>query len=111
MKRLHYTSCRTGRSVSGASGFQIRAATPGLSPYEQATALAVAQYWLPAGSPVDIPSDKPPRRLALINISTGGRVVCHSASVGRDPETGRFGNFFTDLLIGTEDELEPLSVI
>ena len=54
MKQLYYTSCRTGNSVNGSSGFQIRAVSPNLPPDLLRSAVGYVGYALPSNV---MPSD------------------------------------------------------
>jgi hypothetical protein len=55
-------------------------------------------YRLPQGCDEDAPASEAPRRLALLD-TKAGRVLVHSVTSGRDPTTGRSGNFFSHLLL------------
>lgn len=100
MKQLYYTSCRTGKSVSGSSGFQVRAVSPDLPADRLRAAIAYVGYSLPVNvMPSDTTVATAPVRLALLNTRDAGRLLCHSAYVGKDPMTGRFGNFFSHALL------------
>ncbi len=98
MKQLFYTSCVAGRSVSGQGGFQIRAASRGLTDDRSRALLGYVSYRLPQGCDEDAPASESPRRLAFLD-TKAGRVLVHSVTSGRDPTTGRSGNFFSHLLL------------
>lgn len=106
MKQLFYTSCIEGRSMSGHSGFQIRAASRSLSPDEQQQVAAACIYELPDDVPADIPPERAPRRLALFDLPNLGRVLAHVCHARPDPETGRVGNYFVHAVVGTRGELD-----
>src|SRR5262249_7173991 len=97
MKQLFYTACKEGQSVSGRSGFQVRAVSPGLSVAQLEAAVRYAGYKLPRGMSPETRPDEAPVRLALLQTEELGRILCHGAYVGKDPTTDRFGNFFTHL--------------
>ncbi|HND52019.1 MAG TPA: hypothetical protein PLV92_06475, partial [Pirellulaceae bacterium] len=105
MKQLYYTSCVAGRSVSGQGGFQIRAVSRGLTDDRCRALLGHLSYRLPNGFDEDAPPADAPRRLALLN-TNAGRVLVNSVHVGRDPTTGRAGNFFSHLLIDLPSDLD-----
>jgi hypothetical protein len=112
MKQLYYTSCRTGKSVGGSSGFQVRAASPGLPGDQVRAAVLYAGYSLPPNiMPSEATRITAPVRLALLDTPDMGRVVCHSAYVGQDPMTGRYGNFFSHLLLGQQGEVDATRAI
>jgi hypothetical protein len=112
MKQLYYTSCRTGKSVGGSSGFQVRAVSADLPSDRVRAAIAYVGYSLPA---TIMPTEKTvataPVRLALLNTRDAGRLLCHSAYVGQDPMTGRFGNFFSHALLDVPDALDATQAI
>jgi len=100
MKQLIYTSCKAVNSLSGASGFQVRAASPGLGTDRLRAALRYAGYALPTHvSPTAATLQRAPVRLALLRGADGQRVMCHSVYVGLDPTTGRAGNFLSHMLL------------
>lgn len=100
MKQLYYTSCKTGKSVNGSSGFQIRAVSPNLPPDLLRSAVGYVGYALPSNvMPSDSTAAKAPIRLALLNTPSNGRLLCHAVYIGKDPMTGRFGNFFFSYFI------------
>lgn len=99
MKQLYYTSCRSGKSVSGSSGFQVRAVSPDVPAEHIRAAVRYAGYSLPSNmSPIDKTEEPTPVRLCFLDTPELGVVVCHSVYVGRDPTTQRQGNFFSHLL-------------
>lgn len=94
MNELFYTSCRLNLSVSGRSGFQVRAVTRGARPTP--ALVRTCAYELPDGAVHDDDSaSRSPVRLALLLTAEEGRVLCHSVYAGRDPRTNRLGNFFS----------------
>jgi hypothetical protein len=100
MKQLFYTSCRAGKSLSGASGFQVRAASEGLTPEQIRYAVGYAGYLLPSSVTPDEQTVKSaPVRLALLQTPELGRIICHGVYAGKDPESKRYGNFFSHLLL------------
>jgi hypothetical protein len=111
MKQLYYTSCEAGKSVSGQSGFQVRAASTGAAPERLRAAIRYAGYRLPAGMPAETDPAAAPVRLALLNTADMGRLLCHSSYTGQDPSTGRFGNFFSHLLLDVPAEVDAAQAI
>ena len=112
MKQLYYTSCRTGKSVNGSSGFQIRAVSPNLPPDLLRSAVGYVGYALPSNvMPSDSTAAKAPIRLALLNTPSNGRLLCHAVYIGKDPMTGRFGNFFSHTLFEIPEEFEAIHAI
>src|SRR5437868_5160681 len=97
MKQLYYTSCLQGRSKSGEAGFQVRAASPGLTAERVRAVLRHVRYGLPQGYDEDTSPTEAPRRLALLE-TDAGRLLCHSSHVGRDLSTNRTGVYFTHVL-------------
>jgi hypothetical protein len=108
-----HTSCRTG--LSGHSGFQYNAASPGLDE-EQLARIARTHvgYRVPPGAPRE-PS---PEQIAELPISLRyhpvdgvGRVVSRTAYVGREfrggpsgEDSGRFGNYFSHIVVDDAGE-------
>jgi hypothetical protein len=111
MKQLCYTCCLPGQSIGGGGGQQIRAASRGLSRDQTEEAIRYAGYQLPYGIDIATPPADPPVRLAFLNTQRIGRVLCHSIYVGRDPSSGRLGNFFSHLLLDLPDDIDPRQVI
>jgi len=111
MKQLFFTACKEGMSVSGRSGFQVRAASAGLSSDRLQAVQRYAAYRLPVGmSPETRPADAPVR-LALLETPELGRILCHGVHIGEDPTTGRFGNFFTHVLLDVPAALDSLRAV
>jgi len=112
MKQLYYTSCITGKSVNGNSGFQIRAVSPNLPPDILRSAVSYVGYALPSNvMPSDSTATKAPIRLALLNTPSSGRLLCHAVYIGKDPMTGRFGNFFSHTVFEIPEEFEAIHAI
>ncbi len=100
MKQIYYTSCRLGHSVNGQSGYQVRAVTPGLEYPQLRAAIVYAGYKPPDSvAPTAEAIATAPLRLALIESPDLGRILLHSAYVGREGTGTRFGNFFTHLIL------------
>lgn len=98
MKQLYHTSCETGRSVTGNSGFQVRACTGGKRDQEIIELEKLAGYQLENWHSAE-PVSECPIRLAFVKDGSGrSMVLVHSVYVGKDPETGRNGNYFTHML-------------
>jgi hypothetical protein len=121
MTHLHafHTSCRDG--LSGTPGFQFNAASPGLSP-EALRALAAvhAGYHAPPGCPPE-PTEAQladfPVALKHRAVEGVGPVVSRTVYVGRElrgrdgePDSGRFGNYFSHIVLGAgaEDPFDGL---
>ena len=107
MKQLTYTSCVPGRSVSGSSGFQVRAVSPGLAPQQLWQASSYVGYKLPEGVvPCDEAVDTAPVRLAMFDTPNLGRVLIHGVYAGKEGDGHRQGNFFTHLLLGVPADFD-----
>ncbi|MEI8372633.1 MAG: hypothetical protein WCJ35_07345 [Planctomycetota bacterium] len=112
MQQLYYTSCRTGRSVGGNSGFHVRAMSPGLSSETVRAAIRYASYFLPTDTVLGAETTATaPIRLALLDTPDVGRIICHSVYLGKDPLTGRYGNFFSHILLDVPPKLQAGRVI
>lgn len=98
MKQLLYTSCRSGQSVTGAEGFQVRAASAGLTAERIRAVLPYVGYGVPRDADLDGAPLSPPVRLAFLSVSGIGPILCQSVAAGVDPTTHRPGNFFTHLV-------------
>lgn len=106
MNQLYFTSCRQRRSLSGQSGFQVRAATPGFDPARLRAATAYAGYKLPETSPLNEDAvARAPVRLALLDTPDLGRVLIHSVYIGQEGQGTRGGNFFTHLITDLPSDL------
>jgi hypothetical protein len=99
MKQLYYTSCASGKSLGGSRGFQVRAASADISPIRLRSVVSLVGYKLPAGVPPDVDPSATPVRLALLETPDTGRMLCHSVYARQDPDTGRFGNFFSHVVL------------
>ena len=112
MKQLYYTSCVVGRSVSGSSGFQVRAVSTGVPQDRIRAAIRYVDYSLSSAmNPDPSITVNAPIKLALLNTRQAGRLLCHSVYAGRDPTTGRFGNFFTHLFLDVPPMIDALAAI
>lgn len=106
-----HTSCRAG--LSGHAGFQFNAASPGLDS-ERLSRLAAEHtgYRLPPGSPLEPGPEEIaalPVSLRYLPVDGVGPVVSRTAYVGREfrgrgdePDGGRFGNYFSHIVVGEE---------
>lgn len=111
--QLLYTSSRTG--TLGSPGFQVHAVTPSLTP-EAVNALVRghARYEPPLGSPYQpTPEERAELPVALrTTVVPGlGRVVSRTVYVGQEyrgrdgePDSGRYGNFFTHVLVAADEQ-------
>lgn len=89
MPTLLYTSCRPGASVSGASGFQPRAASRDLGDRDIRALATLASPPTPGEGP----------RLVWRRILDRW-ALAHVVEAARDPITGRTGNFFAHIVTG-----------
>jgi hypothetical protein len=107
-KQAYHTSCRAG--LGGHSGFQFNAASHDISP-EFLSLLAAAHAGYHA--PRDLPLEPTPDQLSDFPVALkhkavdGTPVVSQTVYVGREfrgqggkPDTGRFGNYFSHIVIG-----------
>lgn len=112
MKQLYYTSCRTGKSVGGSSGFQIRASSPNVAPDRLKATISYVGYALPQNV---IPTEQTcltsPVRLAFLDTPDAGKILCHGVYIGKDPMTGRFGNFYSHTLLNLPDGFQAEEAI
>jgi len=107
MKQLYYTSCRTGKSIGGSSGFQVRATSPNLPPDRLRATIPYVGYSLPQNIiPKEDTHLTSPIRLAFLITPDEEKLLCHGAYIGKDPMTGRFGNFFSHALLNLPENLE-----
>ncbi len=112
MKQLLYTSCEAGKSLDGAEGFQIRAASAGIGPERLRAALPYMAYSLPPHvHPLQLAPESSPVRLAYLRSPQLGAILCHSVAAGLDPSTHRPGNFFSHLVMDTPPVLTAGSAI
>jgi hypothetical protein len=104
MDQIYFTSCKSEKSVSGNSGFQVRAISSGIKRDLVNTVVSYMGYSLPKGM---VATEKTalaaPVRLAFLNVQSVGKILCHSVYIGKDPTTGRFGNFFSHAVINIEE--------
>lgn len=111
--QLLYTSSRTG--TLGSPGFQVHAVTPALAPDAvNALVRGHARYEPPLGAPYQpTPEERAELPVALRStIVPGlGRVVSRTVYVGQEyrgrdgePDSGRFGNFFTHILVAADEQ-------
>lgn len=113
-RQAYHTSCREGL---GHSGFQFNAASPGIGP-ELLGQLAAAHVGYHA--PRDMPSEPTQQDLAGFPVSLKARevdgtpVVSRTVYVGREfrgqdgePDTGRFGNYFSHVVLADPEAAEP----
>ncbi|MSP34075.1 MAG: hypothetical protein EXR06_04155, partial [Rickettsiales bacterium] len=112
MKQIYYTSCRTGKSVGGSSGFQIRASSPNVAPDRLKATISYVGYALPQNV---IPTEQTcltsPVRLAFLDTPDAGKILCHGVYIGKDPMTGRFGNFYSHTLLNLPDGFQAEEAI
>lgn len=107
-----HTSCREG--LSGQAGFQFNAASPGLTTTQlDALATVHAGYQ----SPRDLPPQPTEAELASFPVALRcapadgvGPAVSRTVYVGREfrgangePDAGRFGNYFSHIVVGEDD--------
>ena len=112
MKQIYYTSCRTGKSVGGSSGFQIRASSLNVAPDRLKATISYVGYALPQNV---IPTEQTcltsPVRLAFLDTPDAGKILCHGVYIGKDPMTGRFGNFYSHTLLNLPDGFQSEEAI
>ncbi len=114
-RQAYHTSCREG--LGGHSGFQFNAASHGISP-ELLEMLAAAHVGYHA--PRDLPREPSTDQLDLFPISLKSRevsgvpVVSQTVYVGREfrgrggePDTGRFGNYFSHIVLADTTAADP----
>lgn len=107
-----HTSCRRG--VTGSSGFQYNAVSAGLDEHQLARIAADhSGYALPP----DAPAEPDPEQIARLPVTLRylpvegvGPVISRTAYVGREfrgaggePDSGRFGNYFSHIVVGDGD--------
>lgn len=110
-RQAFHTSCRNG--LSGHAGFQFNAASGGLD-QEQLTRIAVdhSGYRPPPDAPPEPGPDEiaqMPVDLRYLPVPGVGPVVSRTVYVGREfrgaegePDSGRFGNYFSHVVVGAE---------
>jgi GTPase-associated protein 1, N-terminal domain type 2/GTPase-associated protein 1, middle domain len=108
-RQAFHTSCRSG--LSGHAGFQFNAASGGLDP-EQLTRIAAEHSGY--RPPPDAPPEPGPAEIAglpvdlrFLPVEGVGPVISRTAYVGREfrggegePDSGRFGNYFSHIVVG-----------
>lgn len=110
-----HTSCRKG--LSAHAGFQFNAASPGLDDRQlSALAAAHAGYRAAPDAPAEPDAaaiERLPVALRYLPVEGLGGVVSRTAYVGREfrgdgeePDSGRFGNYFSHILVGAGGEEE-----
>jgi hypothetical protein len=106
MLQLHYTSSRMGES--GRAGFGIRAHSEGLQEDEKRELVQLGSYRPPLDANPE-PSaeeirDHFPRAFRFFTLSSGRWAMLLSSYAGRD-YSGRWGNYFSHVLVGDEPPL------
>jgi hypothetical protein len=113
--QAYHTSCREG--LAGHSGFQFNAASSSISPeLLDRLASAHAGYHVPR----DMPREPSEQELVRFPVSLKSRevdgtpVVSQTVYVGREfrgrdgePDTGRFGNYFSHIVLADPTAAEP----
>lgn len=112
-RQAFHTSCRNG--LSGHSGFQFNAASAGLDP-EQLSRIAAdhSGYRPPPDAPVEPDASaiaRLPVALRYQPVEGVGPVISRTVYVGREfrgaagePDSGRFGNYFSHIVVGEGGE-------
>lgn len=112
-RQAFHTSCRNG--LSGHPGFQFNAASAGLDP-EQLTRIAAdhSGYRPPPDAPVEPDAAaiaRLPVALRYQPVEGVGPVISRTVYVGREfrgtagePDSGRFGNYFSHIVVGKGGE-------
>ncbi|MGD6831897.1 hypothetical protein ACQCT5_07025 [Sutcliffiella halmapala] len=103
--QLYYTSCQRGRTPG--SGFQVYAASEGLSEQE---ILEIERYgvYIPPSHLPGHPTEEEikqafPMAFSTFQLSSGRHGVCQSVYTGKD-YSGRYGNYFSHAIILDEGE-------
>lgn len=108
MKQFYYTSCLSGESVSGQSGFQIRALSSPLSSEENSTCMRALNY------KVDVPvafQGPYPIKLLYCRGERTGSIALQSVYLGEDPVTKRAGNYFAHVLCDLDAKINAKTVL
>lgn len=108
MKQFYYTSCLAGESISGQSGFQIRAASETLSQEETTACLRALNFKL------DVPSGYSgpfPVKMLYCRSERTGNIALQSVWLGEDPLTKRSGNYFAHVLCDLLPEISAKTVL
>ncbi len=114
-EQAFHTCCRSGLSLQ--PGFQYNAVSPGLS---EASLAQLASAHAGYQAPRDVPPEPTEQELRLFPVSLRhlpvdglGSVVSQTKYVGREfqgrdgnPDTGRFGNYFSHILLAS-NEAQP----
>ena len=108
MKQFYYTSCLAGESVSGQSGFQIRAASGTLSQEETTACLRALNFKLNVPSSYLGPF---PVKMLYCRSERTGNIALQSVWLGEDPLTKRSGNYFSHVLCGLLPEISAKTVL
>ncbi len=98
VRQLYYTCCRHG--LSSGSGFQIRAASPGIDPGDREQVIRLGLH-----KPLPATPEATPLAFRAGRLASGRTFVQRSRYLGTD-YSGREGNFFTHSLIA--DDMLPL---
>lgn len=109
MKEFYYTSCRAGESVSGQSGFQIRAASESLTREEENICYRCLGYKISI-SP-EFPVASLPVKLLFWQHSEMGSLALQSTWLGEDPVTKRQGNYFAHVLLNLPQRVTAKDVL
>lgn len=116
-RQAFHTSCRHG--LSGHPGFQFNAASAGLDPEQLSRIAADHCGYRP---PPDAPAEPDAAAIARLPVALRyqpvegvGPVISRTAYVGREfrgadgePDSGRFGNYFSHVVVG-EGEEDPFA--
>lgn len=111
-----HTSCRNG--LSGHAGFQFNAASAGLDErHLSGLAAAHAGYRAAPDSPAEpgpAEIERFPVSLRYLPVEGLGPVISRTAYVGREfrgrdgePDSGRFGNYFSHIVVGEGERSDP----
>ncbi|MGQ9889107.1 MAG: GAP1-N2 domain-containing protein [Aggregatilineales bacterium] len=101
IRQLYYTSCRHPRT--GRTGFQIKAASPGIAPAALDALQRLLVYWLPPAL-LGTPLPEHPVALRYAPLSGGEAALVCIHSSGLD-EFDRPGNYFAHAVIGPADQI------
>lgn len=104
LKQLYYTSCK--HPVTGTTGFQVKAASPGISQQTMDVLNNLMGYKIPSRL-ANQPIEEHPAALRYYYINTQEAILLCSQSNGTD-EFSRPGNYFVHALIGEPDIINEL---